>query len=226
MPEAERRPQTHLEPELRIHLKSVYLCLAVIVISTAVGCILFCSESFQYGVTSSLLTFATIVALHLLPDDGKNFWFRFSIMTLFGFCAGQLLGPLMLFVALVDPKLVISSLVGSFVLYLSLTLTAIFSSSGKYLFLNRILIAICNIMTIMTLINVMLQSLLIQYVQLYLGVAVMAGFVLNNTQVLMEKFRDGDQDFINHSLDLFFDMANLLRKVLILMTEQRRIVNL
>lgn len=223
MPEAESRLQISLEPELRTHLKGVYFCLGSLVISTAVGCILFYCEMFQYGVTSSLLTFILITALHLLPDDGKNFWLRFSIMTMFGFCSGQLLGPLMVFVALIDQKLIISSLIGCFVLYLSLTLTALFSSSGKYLVLNRVLIAGCNSMTIMTLINVLLQSMWIQYVQLYLGVFIMAGFVLYNTQVVMEKFRSGNHDIINHSLDLFFDMANLLRKLLILLTELRKV---
>lgn len=226
MPEAESPLQTNLEPELRAHLKRVYLCMLTIAASAAVGCGLYYRECAQYGTLSSLMTFGLVVALHFLPDNGKNFWFRFPMAVCFGFCAGQLLGPLMQFVALVDPKLIISSLVGSTAIYLSLTFTAIFSPPRKYLFLNGILIAMCNTMTIMSLLNIFVKSYLVQYMQLHLAVAVMAGFVLYNTQVIMEKFRSGDRDSINHSIGLFFDMANLLRKVLILLAERRSDVEL
>lgn len=226
MPEAESPILTNLEPELRAHLKGVYLCLSTTAASTAVGCGLYYGEFAQYGILSSLMTFGLIAALHFFPDNGKNFWFRFLMVVCFGFCAGQLLGPLMQFVALVDQKLIISSLVGSTAIYLSLTLTAIFSPARKYLFLNGILIAMCNTMTIMSLLNIFVKSYLVQYMQLHLGVAVMAGFVLYNTQVIMEKFRSGDHDSINHSIGLFFDMVNLLRKVLVLLAERRRDVEL
>lgn len=226
MPEADIQPRTSLEPELRAHLKSVYLCLATIAASTTVGCGLFYCGCIQFGLISSLMTFVIIAVLHFFPDNGKNFWIRFSMIICFGFCAGQLLGPLMQFVALVDPKLIMASLVGTTVLFIPLTLTAIFSPSGKYLLLNGILTAICNTMTIMSLINLFVQSYLLQYMQLHLGVAVMAGFILYNTQVIMEKFRSGDHDSINHSIGLFFDMVNLLRKVIILLAERKKDIEL
>lgn len=231
MPEAETQPQIQISHvtfsnDLQNHLKYVYFCLSTVAASTALGCGLFFDGSFQYGYASSVITLSLIIALHFIPDNGKNFWIRYSIIVVFGFCAGQLLGPLVQFVSFIDPGLLVSSLVGTAVVFLSLTMTAIFSTSGKYLFLGRVLTYVCNSMTILTLINLIVKSYNVKYMQLHIGAAIMGAFVLYDTQLVIEKFRSGDHDCINHSLDLFFDLVNMLRKVLVLLAERRKVIEL
>ena len=41
-----------------------------------------------------------------------------------------------------------------------------------------------------------------------------------DTQMIMEKRRRGDKDFIAHSLDLFIDFMQVFRKVLILLMQK------
>lgn len=208
------------EQELQNHLKTVYLCLFTIMASTAAGCSLYCVESFQHGTISSIMSFVLIIALHF-HRDSCNFWLRFSVIVCLGFCTGQLLGPFMMFVGLVDPRLVISSLIGSTVLFLSLTLTARYFRSLQYRFTDGALVIVSNILTIISIINLFLKSDKVQDILLHLGLAVTAGFVLFDTQEIMEKFQCGDTDSINHSLILFFHMLNLSRKLLILVVENR-----
>jgi hypothetical protein len=50
----------------------------------------------------------------------------------------------------------------------------------------------------------------------------MAGFILFDTQAIMEKRRMGNQDYIGHSLDLFFDFITMFRKLLIILTQKVR----
>ena len=60
----------------------------------------------------------------------------------------------------------------------------------------------------------MLQS------QLYVGVFVMAAFVLFDTQNIIEKVRIGNRDVVQHSLDLFFDVLSMFRRLLIILTQK------
>jgi len=55
---------------------------------------------------------------------------------------------------------------------------------------------------------------------LYLGLALMSGFVLYDTQLIMEKRRAGDKDFIAHSVDLFVDFIGVFRRLLIILAQK------
>ena len=48
----------------------------------------------------------------------------------------------------------------------------------------------------------------------------MCGFVLFDTQAIMEKRRAGSTDYVKHSLDLFFDIAAIFRRLLIILTQK------
>lgn len=56
--------------------------------------------------------------------------------------------------------------------------------------------------------------------QLYIGLIVMAAFVLFDTQMIMERCRAGSTDCIRHSLDLFFDLVSMFRRLLIILTQK------
>lgn len=57
---------------------------------------------------------------------------------------------------------------------------------------------------------------------LYIGLVVMSGFVLFDTQMIMEKRRAGSTDCIKHSMDLFFDLISMFRRLLIILTQKVR----
>lgn len=48
----------------------------------------------------------------------------------------------------------------------------------------------------------------------------MSGFVLFDTQMIMEKRRAGSTDCIKHSMDLFFDLISMFRRLLIILTQK------
>lgn len=48
----------------------------------------------------------------------------------------------------------------------------------------------------------------------------MAGFVLFDTQMIMEKRRNGSTDCIKHSMELFFDLVSMFRHLLIILTQK------
>lgn len=48
----------------------------------------------------------------------------------------------------------------------------------------------------------------------------MSAFILYDTQAIMEKCRVGNNDIIKHSLDLFFDIATVFRRLLVILTQK------
>lgn len=54
------------------------------------------------------------------------------------------------------------------------------------------------------------------------GLLLFCGFVVYDTQMIIEKRRLGDKDFIAHSLDLFIDFIQIFRKILIILMKKVR----
>ena len=54
----------------------------------------------------------------------------------------------------------------------------------------------------------------------YIGLAVMCGFVVYDTQKIIEKRRRGDEDFIMHSCELFMDFLSIFKNILIILTKK------
>ena len=68
--------------------------------------------------------------------------------------------------------------------------------------------------------NSLLSPLYIFQLHLYGGLVVFCGFILYDTQLIIEKKRNGDNDFIWHSVDLFLDFVNIFRRILIILSNK------
>lgn len=56
--------------------------------------------------------------------------------------------------------------------------------------------------------------------ELYFGLVVFCGFILFDTQLIVEKFNCGDSDYVWHSIDLFLDFVNIFRRLLIILANK------
>ena len=48
----------------------------------------------------------------------------------------------------------------------------------------------------------------------------MCGFVLYDTQKIVEKSRNGDRDFILHAMDLFIDFLSIFKRLLVILMDK------
>ncbi|XP_075161636.1 bax inhibitor 1-like [Haematobia irritans] len=212
------------EPHVQHHLAKVYMMLGGTSAVTAIGSILQMKHFIDLGMLAALGSLFLVLGLHFYRDNGKNYYTRVAMLYAFGFCSGQTMGPLLRYVVSVDPSIIATALVGTFITFASLSIAALLAGRGKFLFLGGILISVINTMTLLSLLNIFFKSVFVQMSQLYIGVFVMAGFILFDTQNIVEKVRLGNRDVVQHSLDLFFDVLSMFRRLLIILTqkEERR----
>lgn len=74
-----------------------------------------------------------------------------------------------------------------------------------------------SLMLLSSLGNLFFGSIWLFQANLYLGLLVMCGFVLFDTQLIIEKAEHGDKDYIWHCVDLFLDFVTLFRKLMLIL---------
>ncbi|XP_015119425.1 probable Bax inhibitor 1 [Diachasma alloeum] len=204
-----------LEAPLRQHLKNVYGCLAMSTLAAGTGaCVHLFTDLLEASLLSSLGALGLLIALAVTPDNGKNQKLRLGYLLGFAFLSGLGLGPLLEIVISVDPSIIVTALVGSTVVFVSFSISALYAPRGQWLYLGGTLIGLSNIAILLLLSNIFLRSFFVYQAQLYLGLALMCLFIIFDTQLIVEKFHMGSKDFIGHSLELFIDLFRVFRYLL------------
>ncbi|XP_055306732.1 bax inhibitor 1 [Sitodiplosis mosellana] len=216
-----------IEPTVRHHLVRVYACLTATTFCAAIGAAVHLLGIFEAPLLSALIGFGLALYLSFAVDDPKTFYTRLAALMCFGFLTGNSIGPLLNLVIAIEPQVVVTALIGTVVVFVSLSCSALLADRGSFLFIGGLLLTTLSTMALFGLANIFIQSQLIYQAHLYVGLVVMAGFVLFDTQMIMEKRRAGSTDCIRHSMDLFFDLISMFRRLLIILTqkeerEQRR----
>nr|XP_027223334.1 bax inhibitor 1-like [Penaeus vannamei] len=68
--------------------------------------------------------------------------------------------------------------------------------------------------------NIFFGSQLLFKANLYIGLAVMCGFIVYDTQFIVERARRGDMDYVMHSLNLFVDFVGVFWRLLMILTNK------
>ncbi|XP_064646507.1 probable Bax inhibitor 1 [Lineus longissimus] len=210
-----------LEKPVRVHLKNVYSCLAIAMLSAAVGgYIHLFTGIFQGGLLTSLVSIGLLVLLGITPNTRENLMKRLGMLVGFAFCSGISMGPLMSMVIQINPSIVPTAFMGTTVIFVCFSLCALLSDQRTWLYLGGTLFSGLSLLMMLSLFNIFLGSRLIFEVNLYLGLIIMCGFILYDTQLIVEKRRRGDEDYIWHCIDLFIDFIQIFRKLMIILSSK------
>jgi len=209
----------HLEKPVQQHLKQVYSCLSIAMICASAGAFVYMFY-LQLGLLTVLGSLGFMLALHMTPHTPSNFFKRMGFLAAFAFFSGMSLGPLLDMVIRIEPSIVPTALMGTSVIFLCFTFASLFASDRKFLFLGGILMSCLSWMLMLGLLNIFMGSRLLFQLNLYGGLFVMCGFILYDTQLIVEKRRRGDTDYIWHSVDLFIDFINVFRRLLIILAQK------
>lgn len=212
-----------MEPEIQNHMKNVYSCVAVATLAAGIGGYVHVFTGLlQGGLLSALGSLGFMIALLSTKDDGKNRATRLGFLVSFAFLSGLGLGPLLDVAIAVEPALIPTAFLATCLIFACFTLASMLTDHHKWLYLGGTLMSLLSIMIVMAFLNIFMGSYIMFKAQIYLGLAVGCAFILFDTQLIMEKRRRGDQDYIWHSVCLFMDLVQVFRYLLIILADKEK----
>lgn len=155
------------EPEVRHHLVRVYACLTATTLCAAIGAIVHLLGIFEAGLLSAFGSIGLAIYLSFAVDDPKTFYTRLATLMGFGFLTGNSIGPLLNLVISIEPQVIVTALIGTVVVFVSLSCSALLAKRGSFLFLGGIFMSILSTIALFGLANIFIQSQFIYQVSVY-----------------------------------------------------------
>lgn len=206
-----------IEPRVQAHLVRVYTTLLMAVACAAGGAAV---DGFS-GIGGMLTTLAALGVMAWLaatPATPATLKKRTRLLAAFSALQGASLGPLISLAAYVDPSLIAVAFVGAALVFGSFSLAAALTRRRSMLALGGVLSTAVTCFLWLHAAALLLPRsafmLRALSLELYLGVFVFAGYVLVDTQLIIERASAGNDDHVAHALDLFVDLAALFSRLL------------
>lgn len=213
---------SNLNKATRTHLKNVYSALALTMLSAGAGALAFFFTGFMAGFLAVIGSLILLLSLRFTPHTPENTPKRLAMLCGFGACTGFSLGPLLDVVIDINPSIIPTAFLGTCVIFVCFTLAALYSERRSFLYLGGILMSGLSMLCMILFINIFLGSYLAFQFELYFGLVLFCGFILFDTQLIVEKFELGDNDYLWHSIDLFLDFINIFRRLLIILASKEK----
>nr|QMS47768.1 Bax inhibitor-1-like protein [Fimbriaphyllia ancora] len=211
-----------LDKPTRHHLKNVYACLSASMLTAALGSgVHLFSDILKGGFLSFIASLGFLIALRVTPHDGKNQLKRMGILMGFAFCTGLGLGPLMDFVIQIDPTIITTAFFATTLIFICLTLSALWAEQRTYLYFGGTLLSGLSLLCFLSLVNLFIGARFIFQLELYGGLLLFCGFVFYDTQLIVYKHKQGDKDFVWHSVELFLDFIEIFRRIMIILGQNK-----
>ena len=214
-----------LSAHTRSHLVRVYSLLFVGVLSAVVGCVLDMHYTRFGGLLTALIGAISFAAARSSSGNKSNL--NGIILFLLGTgLEGMSLSPIIFTASVYYPKALTTAILSSVAIFGSFSLAAIFAKRREFLFLGGILATGASFLCMASITNIFIRSQFIMDIQVYLGLAMFVGYVLVDTQMMIERFETGQymrNNFVRPACDLFMDLiAVFVRILIILMRKQEK----
>jgi len=207
-----------LEKDVKSHLKNVYTTLTLCLVTAVVGVVanwLFNLHNFHLLFT--LGTFGLIFALHSTLPVRENEKKRLTYLFALSFLVGMSTAPLVQYVAIDDPSIVFNAYLITMAVFGCFSLAALYADSKKFLGLGGFLSSALIVLLITSFFS---RYEAVHSLVLWGGLCISSLFILYDTQLICEKRKHGDTDYIKHTLELFIDFVNVFRYLLIILKER------
>ncbi|KAM9321689.1 bax inhibitor 1 [Gastrophryne carolinensis] len=200
------------------HLKQVYASFALCLLVAAAGAYVNVVFRFLQGSFMSFAgSFGMMMWLMVTPYSRENEGKRLGILAGFAFFSGIGLGPALNLCLAVNPSIIPTAFLSTAVIFTCFSLSALYAQRRTYLYLGGMLMSALSLLLLSGLVNIFIGSTVLLKVHMYIGLLVMCGFVLFDTQLIIEKCENGDKDYVWHCVDLFLDFITIFRKIMIIL---------
>ena len=154
-------------------------------------------------------------------QDKGNLPKRLSILLGFGALQGMSLGGFIELLLDVDPSILVTAFLGTVTVFVCFSLAALMAKRREYLYLGGILGSMLSVLSLMNFINLFTRSPMMFDASLYLGLAMFCGYVIFDTQVIVEKAALGDRDVCMHAAGLFIDLVAIFVRIAIILLKNK-----
>jgi Bax inhibitor 1 len=136
---------------------------------------------------------------------------------LFGLLQGMSLGELVAVLLEVDPHMLLVATIGTTVIFMCFSGAAMLAKRRSYLYLGATLSSAMSIMTLASVANIFFKSSLLMDFHLYAGLVMFCGYVIYDTQLIIERAVNGSRDVAWHAAELFVDFAAVFVRICVIM---------
>ncbi|KAL3598692.1 hypothetical protein D5086_006610 [Populus alba] len=204
-----------ISPVVQTHLKQVYLTLCCALVASAAGAYL----HILWNIGGLLTTFACFGCmtwlLSISPYEEQK---RLALLMAAALFEGASIGPLIDLAIQIDPSVLITAFVGTAVAFGCFSAAAMLARRREYLYLGGLLSSGLSILLWLHFASSIFggSAALFKF-ELYFGLLVFVGYVVVDTQDIIEKAHLGDRDYVKHALKLFTDFVAVFVRILIIM---------
>ncbi|BAM40690.1 uncharacterized protein TOT_020000944 [Theileria orientalis strain Shintoku] len=114
-------------------------------------------------------------------------------------------------------ELVNTALMATVGIFTSFSLAALYMSSRLTMYVTSTLASIAVYVALASFANMFVASEMAHGVILSLGVVIFIGYIVIDTQRILEDFSDGDEDYMMHAILLYYDLFELFFRILIML---------
>mmetsp|Transcript_2856 Transcript_2856/g.8357 ORF Transcript_2856/g.8357 Transcript_2856/m.8357 type:complete len:248 (-) Transcript_2856:234-977(-) len=212
---------TELSVPVQRHLEKVYATLAATLLVSASG-VYFNLVTGLGGFLSMIAFVACSVWLAVTPNEPKNLNKRYALLGGTAFAQGASLGPLIGAAMAMDSALVLTAFLGTAALFGSFSLAALMSRRRSYLYLGAGLSSAISTFAMIRLASWFFPAArsMAFSAELYGGLLVFAGYVIFDTQVIVEEAFAGNMDHIRHAMMVFVDFVAIAVRLLVILMQK------
>jgi len=177
------------------------------------------------GVLSTLATFGFLLWLSF-DQDKSNQLKRIGIFSGFCFAKGLSIGGLVEQLLFIDPSIVFSALLGTVGIFACFSLSAMLSKRRSLLYIGGICGGVLSMLMWGSLISMFWRSQFMMDVQLYVGLFMFMGYVVFDTQLIIEKSEallsaGSHSDVAEDALKLFIDFVAIFVRLAIILSKNK-----
>uniref|UniRef100_A0A0D6QXY3 Bax inhibitor 1 n=1 Tax=Araucaria cunninghamii TaxID=56994 RepID=A0A0D6QXY3_ARACU len=206
-----------ISPQVQNHLKRVYLTLACAVIAAAVGIYLHLLWNVG-GLLTGIASIALVAWLSSISPSPYNESKRVKLLMAAAACQGASIGPLVELVISIDPSILGTAFVGTGLAFGCFSGAAILARRREFLFIGGLLASGLSILLWLNFASAIFGGSTAVYMfEVYFGLLVFLGYIIFDTQMIIERADHGDYDYVKHSLELFTDLAAVFVRVVAIM---------
>ncbi|GMJ11011.1 ARABIDOPSIS BAX INHIBITOR 1, BAX inhibitor 1 [Hibiscus trionum] len=204
-----------ISPVVQAHLKQVYLTLCCALIASAVGAYL----HILWNIGGYLTTFACLGTIFwLLSTPPCEEHKRVSLLMASAAFEGASVGPLIDLAIQIDPSVLVAAFVGTALAFACFSGAAMLARRREFLYLGGLLSSgVSMLLWLHFASSIFGGSTALFMFEIYLGLLVFVGYMIVDTQEIIERAHLGDLDYVKHALTLFTDFVAVFVRILVIM---------